>query len=100
MMNNVSFLWELREAQAHLGALIRKLSSEASIEGDDDLSISIDIEHVINHICFAWHCRNLSAEEIGAISQEKFEEYTTSIPNFGFDLKMLNGLDITDNANK
>jgi len=93
-MNKTSLLWELREARLLLDSLIVKIDAKSSVDDDEDFAISIDIEHILNHICSGWHYRKLPIEKVHSISQDEYERYATSVPNFGFNLKLLDGLDI------
>lgn len=94
-MSAASTISELEEARVHLQSLIERLSGK-SVQEDEDFALSIDFGHIIEHINLAWHYRRMSNREADQLSQNSFEKYSKAIPNFGYEMKLLNGLDFDE----
>jgi hypothetical protein len=91
-MHNTASVAQLQEARVHLDALISMLK-DAPIDDDEDFGLSIYFQHVLEHLVLAWHFRSKSDEEAAKLSQEEFNKLCSSIPNFGYVLRLLDGLD-------
>ncbi len=93
-MSAVSTIGELNEAQVHIQSLIGRLRA-SPIQEDEDFALSIDFGHILEHLNRAWHYRRMSEQEVDRLLQENFEECGKSIPNFGFEMRLLSGLDFS-----
>lgn len=73
-------LFELSAMREHLDALIRGI--ESGDVGEDDFgAFQIQIEHLLDHLCFAWNARELSGKQRAKLSQEEFERLIRVVPN-------------------
>jgi hypothetical protein len=59
----------LREAQDELTRIINELEAASSI---DEISFSIGLEHLYNHLNTAWNSRNASPSRLRESSTEDF----------------------------
>jgi hypothetical protein len=53
-------LYELEDAQEHLGKLIDKMSAKGEI---DEIEYQINLGHIYSHLNRAWNSRNRTFEE-------------------------------------
>lgn len=79
-MNVQTILFEFSEMREHLDALIREIES-GEVGGDDFGALQIQIEHLLDHLCFAWNARELSGQQRAKLSQEEFERLIHAVPN-------------------
>jgi hypothetical protein len=61
------FLYELSDAQEHLGDLIKSISANGCIETEE---FAIDLGHVFAHLNRAWNSRN----HIGEVSESQYHK--------------------------
>jgi hypothetical protein len=81
------------EAKLALNTILQKAQSG---EYDDEapLVIAIDFEQVLYKLCLAWHFKRLSDQEIEALPEDEFIRLSNTVPNFGFSLRLLSGIDL------
>ena len=79
-MNTDGTLFQLTEARGHIDTLIDELRSGKLTE-DDDASLRVQIEHILDHLCFAWSGRDLSVPDYNELSQDAFERLCHTVPN-------------------
>jgi hypothetical protein len=60
---------------------------------DGPIAIAVDFQQVLIHLCLAWHFKGMTHEAIRALTQEQFDRLANSVPNFGFALKLMPGID-------
>jgi hypothetical protein len=82
---------ELSEALLALQKCEQKTQSGAY--DDAPLPIAVDFQQVLIHLCLAWHFKDMTHEEIQALTQEKFNSLSNTVPNFGFSLRLMSGID-------
>ena len=70
---------DLRDAAHELGQLISKLKTG---ECDDDMDIAVRLNCVIRHLRAAWNGRDMTFEDINAMTLEEFDRLGTN-PVFG-----------------
>ncbi len=80
-MNTAIVQCELEEASVHLQDLVAELR-EGKIGEDDTPAVSIQLAHIIDHLCRAWNCKDQTDEQRAALSQEDFERLSNTVPNF------------------
>lgn len=83
---------ELSEALLALQKCEQKTRSGAYDE-DGPLAVAVDFQQVLMHLCLAWHFKDMTHEAIRALTQEEFDRLAKAVPNFGFDLKLMSGID-------
>jgi hypothetical protein len=88
---------ELSEALLALQRSEQKTQSGA-YDGDPPLAIAVDFHQVLTHLCLAWHFKEMTHEQIRTLTQEEFDRLANTIPNFGFRLKLMSGIDSEDIA--
>lgn len=80
-MNPVTVEFELKEALDHLQDLVRDFA-EGKIGERDEPVISLEIAHVLDHLCRAWNCKDMTLDEWSGGSQEEYERLAHTVPNF------------------
>ena len=81
MFNKKDALFHLHELKHHLDDVIKQAESDR-YDDDGDLSYSVDLGHLLDHLVLAWHCSRMNREETGNMSQKVFERLTYAIPRF------------------
>ncbi len=89
MINKETVLQELNEISKHISELQNLLE-----KSDVDDGIFVNFGHILEHLNFAWNARIFSNEDAAKITQEQFETLCNSIPNYNFQFKLLDGLEI------
>ena len=79
-MNLGHVTFELSEARMHLDEVIRDLR-EGAIEPNDDMDVQVRLEHVLDHLCFAWSSRDLTPEQLKNLPQSEFERLANTVPD-------------------
>lgn len=91
-LNQEAVRQELSEALLALQKCQRK--NEAGDYNDNGpLAIAVDFQQVLLHLCLAWHFKGMSHDEIRNLTQQEFDSLANTVPNFGFMLKLLPGID-------
>lgn len=80
-MNLSHVEFELAEALMHLQALVTAFR-EHRIQPDDTPELSANLNHILEHICYAWNSKSLSTEEILTLPQNEFNRLCDTVPNF------------------
>ena len=80
-MNTATVQFELSEASEHLQKLVADLRA-GRIQAGDDAGLSVQLAHVLDHICRAWNCKDQTPEQHSEISQAEFERLSHTVPNF------------------
>jgi hypothetical protein len=83
-MNIHHLLFELSEASEHLNEVVAQLQ-DSRIGPYGSPELAVELGHILDHICFAWHTRDISWDELSNLSQGRFEELTNTVPNFHGD---------------
>ena len=76
--------FQLNEAKIHLEETLARLNETAS-EECGEVSLAVNLGHILDHICIAWHTRNMSFDEASAMTQQDFERLINEVPNFGLE---------------
>lgn len=80
-MQTESVEFQLGEALLHLQNLVAELRS-GEIKGDDEPAVAVQLGHVLDHICRAWNCKDMTIEQAGQLSQSEFQRLSNTVPNF------------------
>jgi hypothetical protein len=80
-MDPTSVVFQLSEAREHLDELINELR-EGRLGDEPDIDLQFSLEHIIDHLCFAWNARDLSIREVAELTQEDFERCCQTVPDF------------------
>ena len=73
--------FELAEALMHLQTLVAEFH-EQRVQSDDPAALAMGLDHVLDHLCFAWNIRDMSPEAKSDLPQAEFERLTNTVPNF------------------
>ena len=80
-MHPVVVHFELAEATEHLQQLVAELRT-GKIDERGEPILSLELAHILDHICRAWNCKDLTPEELAALPQEEFDRLSITTPNF------------------
>lgn len=92
VFNRAAVLLQLSEAKLALDAAIEKAKS-GDYDDESPVVMAIDFEHVLYKLCLAWHFKHLTDDELNKLSHEEFERLSKTVPNFGFELRLLPGIE-------
>jgi hypothetical protein len=90
--NRTAVALQLTAAKVALDECIRKVNA-GDFDDEAPLVMAVDFEQVLYHLCLAWHFKSMTAEERAALSQEDYKRLSNTVPNFGFELKLMSGID-------
>ena len=83
---------QLSGAKVALDECVEKLKAGEYDDGAP-LVMAVDFEQVLYRLCLAWHFKNMTDEERAALSQEDYKKLSNTVPNFGFELNLMSGID-------
>ena len=72
---------ELREGLEHLQDLVAEIRN-GEIKADDEPAVAVQLGHVLEHICRAWNCKDMTIEQEGQLSLSEFVRLSNTVPNF------------------
>jgi hypothetical protein len=72
---------ELQEAVIHLEELVNELRA-GKIDDRGEPTVSVQLAHVLDHVCRAWNCKDISPEQKSKLTQEEFNRLSNTVPNF------------------
>ena len=90
--NRAAVALQLSEAKLALEAALEKVKA-GTYDDESPVVVAIDFQHVLYKLCLAWHFKNMSDEELNKLPHEEFERLSNTVPNFGFELKLMPGID-------
>ena len=79
-MKTDGIIFQLIEARKHLDDLIQEFRVGKLTE-EDDASLQVHVEHILDHLCFAWSGRDLSVPDYSDLSHEDFDRLCHTVPN-------------------
>jgi hypothetical protein len=80
-MNTELIHFELNEASIHLTNLVAEIRG-GKIEPDNAPALAIQLAHIMDHLCRAWNCKDMTHEQKDSITQAEFERLSNTVPNF------------------
>jgi hypothetical protein len=80
-MNIATVEFDLGEALIHLQNLVAELRA-GKIQTDDEPALAVQLGHVLDHICRAWNCKDMTPEQKSKLAQEEFDRLSNTVPNF------------------
>jgi hypothetical protein len=80
-MHVTTVQFELAEASEHLQSLVAELR-EGKIDDRGEPAVSVQLAHVLDHLCRAWNCKDMTPEQHLSLSQAEFERLSNTVPNF------------------
>jgi hypothetical protein len=90
--NRAAVALQLSEAKLALETALERTKSGA-YDNESPVVMAIDFQHVLYKLCLAWHFKHMTDEELSRQSQEEFERLSNTVPNFGFELTLMAGID-------
>ncbi len=73
--------FQLSEALADLQRIVAELD-DGRMGPDDTPELAVWLGQVLDHICKAWHARDLTLEQMAAVTQAVHERMCSTVPNF------------------
>lgn len=96
-MNIPHLEFQIAELHEHVGDLLLAIrNGELSEYGE--ISLSVHLGHLLDHINLAWNLKDLEEEEIASMYQEEFERAMNTVPNFGFSRHLSANLEYMEEA--
>jgi hypothetical protein len=80
-MQAATVVFDLGEALVHLQELVAEFDA-GKLQADDEPTLAVQLGHILDHICRAWNCKDMSPEQKVQLSQEEFERLSSIVPNF------------------
>jgi len=80
-MNTATVDFDLGEALIHLQDLVAELRA-GKIQNRDEPAVAVQLGHVLDHICLAWNCKDMSPEQISNLTPEERERLSNTVPKF------------------
>jgi len=90
---------QLSGAKVALEECLRKVKS-GEFDHEVPLVMAVDFEQVLYHLCLAWHLKHMSDQERAGLSEEELERLSNTVPNFGFELRLMTGIDAETQPNE
>ena len=78
-MNRERAKWELSELAAHIKTTIADIDA-GRYDDSGDLAYEVGLDHLMDHLVWAWHFSKMTDEEIDALTPEQFRRITRAIP--------------------
>ena len=95
VFNRAAVELQLSEAMLALASALEK-TKQGKYDQEAPLVMAIDFEQVLYKLCLAWHFKNMSNDQIHTLSEAEFKRLSNTIPNFGFELRLMSGIDPLD----
>ena len=80
-MHTSTVHFELNEALIHLRDVVAELH-DGRMQAGDTPELAVQLGHILDHICMAWNARDLSPEQMAAVSQVEHDRMCNTVPNF------------------
>ena len=80
-MNTETVAWDIGEALIHLQSLVADFRT-GKIRTRDEPVVAVQLGHVLDHICLAWNCKDMSPDQRSQIPQDEYERLCNTVPNF------------------
>lgn len=91
-INRAATLLQLSEARLAIDAVLEK-TKDGRYDDEAPLVVAVDFEQVLYKLCLAWHFMRMSDDEIGNLTNDEFRRLSNMVPNFGFELELMSGID-------
>ena len=72
----------LGEADVHLRDVIAQID-RAKMKAGDEAAFAVQMGHVLDHLCLAWNCREMTPEAMAGLQTEERIRLSNEVPNFG-----------------
>jgi hypothetical protein len=81
-MNTSNVEFQLRESVEALQTCLQEIQS-GSLSAQNESGLSEHLARALDHICLAWHSRDLATHEVGHMSRTDIDRWIQTVPNFG-----------------
>jgi hypothetical protein len=97
MTNRNELIFQLEEASRAIQGLIGRVSTGVYDESAAREGLACEFEHILSHLCLAWHRRGLSNAQIDALRDVTYKNMSGDIPNWTGCFRLV-ATDAWDNA--
>lgn len=87
-LNRAAIASQLSEARIAIDAALQKVK-QGAYDDEAPAVMAIEFGEVLAHVCLAWHCKNMSDDEVMRQTAEEHERLSNTVPNFGFGLTLM-----------
>ena len=87
-MNRERAKWELGELADHVKTVIEEIDAGRYDEAGD-LSYEVGLDHLMDHLVWAWHFSRMTDEEIAALTPDQFAAITRAIPRLNVEHRLV-----------
>lgn len=91
-LNREMMIGCLIDAREDINRLIERIQA-GEIDQHESMAMSLDFEFVLRSLCFAWHSKWMTQQDIDSGGQELHDRMTTLVPNWGLKFKGLVDVD-------
>jgi hypothetical protein len=88
VLNRTEVCFQVGEAIQAAQSLVERVRS-GELDEACPMVLRIDFEHILGHLCAAWHRKYLSNQEIDEIDDSRFELMYRSVPNWSLNLQLV-----------
>lgn len=72
----------LGEADVHLRDIIARIDQK-KMETDDEATLAVELGQVLDHLCLAWHCREMTPKQKAGLETSEYIRLSNEVPDFG-----------------
>lgn len=88
IINKAYVCADLEEAADSIKSLSEKVKS-GELDGDGSIALAVHFQHIINHLCLAWHEKWLREEQMRDFIETKAPVWENAVPDWGFNLTIV-----------
>lgn len=88
VFNRNAAVWELNELAVHVKEVIAEIEN-GDYDEDGELSYSLGLEHLMDHLVRAWHYGQMTDGQINSLTQEEFGRLTRAIPQLNVSHRLV-----------
>jgi hypothetical protein len=87
-INRNDMIFHLREAKQAIDALADEIAA-GKHDHDGAVTLGFPFEHIMNHLCAAWHSKWMSPHDIENLTDDQYHQMTSAVPNWGLRLELV-----------
>ena len=88
VINRYAAAFELGELAIHIKEVIAEIEN-GDYDEDGELSYTVGLEHLMDHLVKAWHYGQMSDEKIDSLTHEEVVKLTQAIPKLNVDHRLV-----------
>lgn len=87
-LNHTAMFGALVDARMGIDRLITRINS-GDLDDLESMAMSCEFEPILRQLCYAWHCKWMTQEEIDNGGQELHDKMCSLIPNWGLSFTLV-----------